>query len=174
MYYFTFWQKLITWYQEWGHKHGQYESIRPYLGLKIRINLCLSGDIAENCKQWKQRWTLYVLATGAVEKDKPVQCGILLHMTGEESLDIYNIFVFSQDEVNKIQSLFQKFDQYFAPKKNITYERYLFLNCTQKGCSFDNFLIDIKSKAKTCEKRLYVVLISRKWEKFYLDIVNQC
>lgn len=101
----------------------------------------------------KARWTLYVLATGAVEKDKPVQCGILLHMTGEESLDIYNIFVFSQDEVNKIQSLFQKFDQYFAPKKNITYERYLFLNCTQKGCSFDNFLIDIKSKAKTCQKR---------------------
>ena len=70
--------------------------------MKALDNLCLSGDIAENWKKWKQRWTLYALASGAAEKDESVQCAILLHMIGEESLDICNTFTFSQDEVNKI------------------------------------------------------------------------
>ena len=91
------------------------------------------------------------MASGAAEKDEPVQCVILLHMIREESLDIYNTFIFSQDEVNKIQPLIQNFDQYFAPKKNISYQRYLFHTYTQSECSFDNFLIDIKNKAKSLE-----------------------
>ena len=81
--------------------------------IKALDNLCLSDDIAENWKKWKQRWTLYALASGAAEKDESVQCGILHHMIGEQSLDIYNTFTFSQDEEKKIQPFIQKFDQYF-------------------------------------------------------------
>ena len=74
-------------------------------------------------------------------------------MIGEESLDIYNTLTFSQDEVNKIHPLIQKFDQYFAPKKNIAYQTYLFYTCTQSECTFGNFQTDIKNKAKACEFR---------------------
>ena len=84
--------------------------------MKALDNLCLTGDIAESWKKWKQRRTLYALASGAAEKDESVQCAILLHMIGEESLDIYNTYTFSQDEVNKMQPLIQEFDHYFAPK----------------------------------------------------------
>ena len=63
-------------------KHGQYEALH---------NLCLSGDVAENWEKWKQRWTLYTVASGAAEKDESVQCPILLHMIEEESRDIYNL-----------------------------------------------------------------------------------
>ena len=55
------------------------------------------------------------IATGATEKDKSVQCTLLLHMIGKVSLDIYNVFTFSQDEVDKIQHFIQTFDRYFAP-----------------------------------------------------------
>ena len=71
-------------------------------------------------------------------------------MIGEESFDIYNTFTFSQDEVNKIQPLLHNYDQYFAPKKNITYQRYLFHTCIQNECSFDHFLSK-KNKSKTRE-----------------------
>ena len=131
VYYFTFWQKLITWYQEWGRKHGQYESIRLYLELKIRINLCLSGDIAETCKEWKQRWTLYVLATGAAEKDKPVQCGILLAWLDKNVLTSSISLSFPRMKWIKYSPFFKSLIS-ICPKKNITYERYLFLNCTQR------------------------------------------
>ena len=38
--------------------------------VKALGNLCLKDDIAENLKKWKQRWTLYALASGAAEKDE--------------------------------------------------------------------------------------------------------
>ena len=74
-----------------------------------------------------------------------------LHMIGEESLDIFNMFTFSQDEIDKIQPLFKSLIS-ILPQRNILYTYYRYFHtCTQNGCSFDNFLIDIKSKAKTCE-----------------------
>ena len=98
---------------------GTWSGVVNIDNMKALDNLCLSGDITENRKKWKQRWNLYALASGAAEKGESVQCAIS-HMIGEESLNIYNTFTFPQDEVNKIQSLIEKFDQYFAPKKNIT------------------------------------------------------
>ena len=59
------------------------------------------------------------MASGAAEKNQLVQFVILLHMIGEESLDIYITFTFSQDEVNEIQPLIQKFER----KIYITYQR---------------------------------------------------
>lgn len=119
--------------------------------MKTLEKLCMSGDLADNWKKWKQRWNLYAIASGANEKDEAVQCAIFLHLIGEEPLDIYNTFTFNADEVDKIRPLIQKFDNYFAPKKNITFQRYLFNTCIQNGRPFDNFLVDIKNKAKTCD-----------------------
>ena len=79
-----------------------------------------------------------------VQQKKTIQCAILIHMFGEESLHIYNTFSFSQDEVDTIQPLIQKCDQYFVPNKNIRYSQYFFQTYTEKGCSFDNFLTDIR------------------------------
>ena len=45
----------------------------------------------------------------------------------------------------------QKFDAHCNPKKNITYERYIFNTCTQNGRPFDTFLIDVMKKAKSCD-----------------------
>ena len=59
------------------------------------------------------------MPSGAAEKNQLVQFVILLHMIGEESLDIYITFAFSQDEVNEIQPLIQKFER----KIYITYQR---------------------------------------------------
>ena len=36
------------------------------------------------------------LGKGAVEKDKSLQCTTLLHMIGEQSLDIFNTFTSSK------------------------------------------------------------------------------
>lgn len=98
MCYFPFDIKLITWYQECGCKHGQYE----------------------NWKKCKQRWTIYALASGAADEDESLQCLMPLHMIGEESLDIFNMFTFSQDEIDKIQPLFKSLIS-ILPQRNILY-----------------------------------------------------
>ena len=67
-------------------------------------------------------------------------------MVGEDALNIYDSFTFAENEVDKIQPLIEKFNNYFSPKKNVTYQRYLF-----NTCNHDSFVVDLKNKAKTCE-----------------------
>ena len=119
--------------------------------LKPLNSLCLTGDIAENWRRWKQRWELYSKASGSSAKGEDVQCAILLHMICEEALNIYDTFTFAAADKDKIQPLIDKFESYFAPKKNITYQRYLFNTCSQNSRLFYVFLIDLQNKAKSCE-----------------------
>ena len=72
-------------------------------------------------------------------------------MIGEDALRIYDTFVFTIEENNQIEPLVQKIESFFSPKKNITYERYLFNTCIQDNRLFTDFLIDLRNRAKTCE-----------------------
>ena len=73
--------------------------------MKALENLRFSGDIAESWKKLEQNIKLLRIASGATEKDKSVQCAILLHMIGKQSLDVYNAFTFSQDKADKMLRL---------------------------------------------------------------------
>ena len=119
--------------------------------LKPLDALNLNGDIAENWRRWKQRRNLFVIASGAHKKSENIQCATFLHMIGEDALNIYDTFTFTDNEGNKIEILIDKFEEHFSPQKNITYQRYLFNTCSQNGRPFDDFLIDLRNKARTCE-----------------------
>ena len=108
--------------------------------------------MAENWRKWKQRWNLYVKASGASEKDEATQCAIFLHTIGDEALEVYDTFTFTETEQDKIELLIQKFESYCSPKKNTTtYERYVFNTCAQNGRTLNAFLLDLRNKATTCE-----------------------
>ena len=113
--------------------------------------LSLNGNVAENWRKWKQRWDLYAVASGAEKKPEATQCAILLHTIGQDALDVYNTFTFTEEEENKIKPLIKKFEDHCAWKKNLTYEWYRFNTCTQDSRPFDTFLVDLINKAKTCE-----------------------
>ena len=72
-------------------------------------------------------------------------------MIGEDALRVYDTFVFTIKENNQIVPLVQKFESYFSPKKNITYERYLFNTSIHDSRLFTDFLIDLRNRTKTCE-----------------------
>ena len=114
-------------------------------------SLRMEGNIAENWRKWKQRWTLYAKASGADAKDEETQCAVFLHTIGEEALEVYDTFTFTESEEGKIEPLITKFEAYCSPKKNVTYERYLFFSCTQNSRPIDAFVTDHRMKAKTCE-----------------------
>ena len=52
-------------------------------------------------------------------------------MIGEEGLEIYNTFQFSEEEADKLVPLKAKFKSYCIPKTNVTFERYKFNTRTQ-------------------------------------------
>lgn len=105
--------------------------------------LKLHGNISENWRRWKQKWALYAKASGAEKKDEATQCAdVLLHVIGDDALEVYDSFTFEEGEQNKITPLIAKFEAYCSPKKNLTYERYIFNTCIQNGRPFDTFVVD--------------------------------
>ena len=118
--------------------------------MKPMSPLKLEGNIAENWRKWKLRWSLYAKASGA-DKQEATQCAIFLHTIGEEALEVHDMFSFTEEQKDKLVPIIEEFEAYCSPKKNTTYERYIFNSCTQNGRTIDAFVTDLRSKAKTCE-----------------------
>lgn len=119
--------------------------------LKPPKPLSLEGAIAENWRTFKRSWDVYYLASGISEKSNPVKVACFLHVIGTEALEIHNTFVIPEADENDIKKLIDKFENYCLPKVNVTYERYIFRNIMQNNRQFDNFLVELKTKVKTCD-----------------------
>ena len=121
-----------------------------------------SGNVAENWRKFIQRFDLYIEAIEKTEATDKVKNGILLTVAGEEALDVYNTFAFEETDkviaadgtitdVNKHSAVIRKFSEYCAPRKNETYERYVFRSRVQKHLEpMDKFITDLKNKVKSC------------------------
>ena len=121
-------------------------------GLKPPETLSLEGNVAENWRLFKQQWNFYSLATSITDKPQNVQCAIFLCIAGIQSQELANTFVFADGESRDVLTdLVTKFERYCNPRKNTTYERYIFNQVVQDGRNFDVFLTELKQKSKTCE-----------------------
>ena len=113
--------------------------------------LNLEGNVADNWRKWKQRFQLYMEASGSMKKPEKQRVAIFLHLIGEEALEIYNTFSLSTAE-QKLDILFQKFEDYCNPRRNITFERHKFFTCVQEPTeSIDQYVTELRTKASTCE-----------------------
>ncbi|XP_038139714.1 uncharacterized protein LOC119782701 [Cyprinodon tularosa] len=111
----------------------------------------LTGNLADNWKRFKQRFNIYLTASGAGADDEKLKANILLHVMGEDALDIYNSFQLDEANITLAQ-LMEKFEEYFVPKQNVTFERYKFFTHNQKhGLPFDQYLAELHTLSKTCE-----------------------
>ncbi len=60
------------------------------------------------------------------------------------------MFEWDEDK-GKYDVVIEKFDSHCLPKKNETFERYVFhTRLQQRGETFDSLLMDLKLKARTC------------------------
>ncbi len=122
-------------------------------GLKPPQPLQFEGNTAENWKKWKQTFGLYMTASDVETNDKKIQSCTLLHVIGDEALEIYNTFDFAETENKKdVKVIIKNFDDYLEPQKNVTFERHIFNSRVQTlGESIDQFVTHLKTKAKSCE-----------------------
>jgi len=86
--------------------------------------LLFQGNINENWKRWKQQLDLYLVATEKEKKSDKIKSSILLTCIGNKGRDIYNTFTWGEEEDHlNFKLVVEKFNQYCAPRKNITYLR---------------------------------------------------
>ena len=65
----------------------------------------MNGNLAANWKAWKKRYEIYTIASESDKKSEKIQCAQLLHLLGDEAIDIYNTFDFAESEKDKIETL---------------------------------------------------------------------
>ena len=110
------------------------------------------GNRCINWEMFKQSWQLYEIASGIREKPEEVRVATLLSVIGSDALQIYNAFVWYQGEEMTEANVLIKFEQYFKPKKNISYERYLFMSRKQKKDeNIEDFTISLRNSVKNCD-----------------------
>lgn len=116
-------------------------------------SLSLEGNISDNWKTFSQKFDLFIVATGLKSKPEETKAAAFLSLVGDDGLELYNTFTFVPPEAAKrLDKIRQKFEDYCAPKKNVTFERYLFNSIEQKlGQSFDSFITELKKAVKTTE-----------------------
>ncbi|XP_048759591.2 uncharacterized protein K02A2.6-like [Ostrea edulis] len=88
-----------------------------------------------------------------MKRMKKIQVAILSDVIGEEGIEMFNNFAWTEDDdKDKIQEVLHKFKDYCMPRKSTLIERYLFWERKQtEGEILDQFVNDLKTKAKNCE-----------------------
>ncbi|KAK2549090.1 hypothetical protein P5673_030459 [Acropora cervicornis] len=100
--------------------------------LQPPIALALTGNLAENWRQFKQQFKIYEIASGLARKDGKVRAMTLLHVAGSEALELYNTFQWDEDDDNtKVEKIMEKNQL--------------------EGESIDAYVTDLRNKASRCE-----------------------
>ena len=108
-------------------------------------------NVSVNWIRFKQRLTLYMEAINMDRKPDKRKIAVLLTVVGPESIDVFNTLSLTDGEPDNVAAVIHKFDQYFTPRINETYERYAFRTHLQhEGETIEQYVIDLKHKAKTC------------------------
>lgn len=114
--------------------------------------LSFEGNVKENWNNWKQRFHLYLAATGLDSKPQARQVAICLHVIGEEALEKYNTFELSAEQRGKLEDVLKAFENYCLPKDNESVNRHMFFTRTQQPSeNFMTFLTDLKKLSGCCE-----------------------
>ena len=122
-----------------------------YAHLPMPFAMDMKGDVAGNWKFFKDQWRNYEIASGLAQKDADVRLATQNLVMGK---DCYNVLRHLPDSANHTtvaETLFA-LERYFVPKRNVTYERFVFNNCHQgPRQTVDEYVAKLRSLSSTCE-----------------------
>lgn len=122
--------------------------------LKPPEELSLEGDVRENFKRWKQKFEIYMEATGIKANEDmsaETKVAILLHVIGSETLEIYNTLEVTEEVRKDWTRVITELENYFMPRTNETVIRHMFnMRIQKQGESIDSFVTDLKKLSKDC------------------------
>jgi len=97
---------------------------------------------------WLEDFDIYLVANGVTQDTH--KCVLLLHLGGNGN-DVKEIFKTPKEGTEKYRDICKKLTDYFQPKKNITYKRYVFKQAVKlKDESSINFITRLRGFAESC------------------------
>ena len=106
-----------------------------------------TSSVAQRWSRWVSSFELFVNASGVSNDGQ--QRALLLHCAGSEVQDIFETL---SDTGTTYADALTKLNDYFTPKKDVTWERLNFRRTIPlHGESVENYVIRLKQSAKFCE-----------------------
>ena len=107
---------------------------------------------AKRRKLWKQTWLNFAIVSKISTQGEAYQKALFLCTIGQSALEIFNSFQFTASEdLNKVDTIIAKFDEYFTGDVNETYKRVKFNQRNQEaGENFDAYLTALRNMTDTC------------------------
>lgn len=98
---------------------------------------------------WKKRFLRFTVVSGYTKRSSDEKKDLLLYTMGEKAEEILLQFV---PAPSTYEETLERFDQYFIPQKNVTFNRYEFNSRHQKpGENVDSFITALHKLADQCE-----------------------
>ena len=120
------------------------------LQLPAPKNFVVSSEpstVSQRWTKWVTAFKVYLQAIG--KTSEPQKIAILLHIAGTEVLEVYRNLTPSDQSFD---AALETLTQYFSPKGNSRYERYVFRKVEQgDGENTDSFVIKLKNAVVACD-----------------------
>ena len=110
-----------------------------------------AGNVAANWKAFKEAFNDFATATELTAKDDAIQAATLKTVMGRECRQILSRLELTDEDKKKSNKILEKLEEYFAPTRNILYERYLFHSAQQQqNETIDQYMIRLRHLAECC------------------------
>lgn len=108
-------------------------------------------DSPKDWPRWKSRFERFRIASKLNKSTEEEQVNTLIYIMGERADEAMLTFNLSTDDSKKYTLVLGKFDNYFVPKTNVTFERARFnTRCQNFGESANEFITALYSMAENC------------------------
>ena len=102
--------------------------------------------------RWKQRFEQFRLASGLSEKDDARQISSLLYCMGQDAEDVLKTTSITDADRRSYAAVVKKFDDHFAVRRNVIYERAKFNTRRQQpGETGDQYILALYTLAESCK-----------------------
>ena len=99
---------------------------------------------------WKRAFQYFLTANQVTDEKRKV--ALLLHLGGPELQEVFHAVVPESVKIESLDAAVKVLDGHFLPKRNVTYERHVFHQESQKpGEPIDVFVTRLRKLVKTCE-----------------------
>lgn len=95
--------------------------------------MCCTGELPINWKLFRESFEDYATATELNTKSPVIQVATIKSVMGKECKQILNRLELTDEELKETKPVLEKVEAYFAPSRNILYERYVFHNAEQQA-----------------------------------------
>lgn len=125
-----------------------------------QLDVRKGDNVCSKWKDFKEEFELYITAIGYEAKSDAQKVAIFLSCIGKSAREDFSTFEFGTTTVSGAEisdskilaKVIAKFEAFYVPKTNRTFERSRFMACKQETDeNIDAFLTRIKVRAETCE-----------------------